>query len=59
LTRSGAFQTVSDNQGAPGPAYAPPYPSYTVKFVRPTALPITPARILAALNRVPAREVRA
>jgi xanthine dehydrogenase YagR molybdenum-binding subunit len=27
--------------------------------IRPTALPITPARILAALNRVPAREVKA
>jgi xanthine dehydrogenase YagR molybdenum-binding subunit len=27
--------------------------------IRPTALPITPARILAALNRIPAREVRA
>jgi xanthine dehydrogenase YagR molybdenum-binding subunit len=27
--------------------------------IRPTALPITPARILAALDRIPAREVRA
>lgn len=27
--------------------------------IRPTALPITPARLLAALNRLPAREVKA
>jgi xanthine dehydrogenase YagR molybdenum-binding subunit len=27
--------------------------------VRPTALPVTPARLLALLGKVPAREVRA